>query len=161
MQRHSKTTNQNHYQSSTDKNFEFRRQRIQRLAKLMDSAFKIPGTDRTVGWDSLVGLIPGIGDAATVAVSAWIVREAYLLGLPKWKLAQMAANIGIDFLVGSIPLLGDLFDFAFKANVRNADLVERHLQREQMGPSANVYENTDRRSKVVEGRVVRRNYSPT
>ncbi len=116
---------------STDRrgnvDFEKRLTRIKKLAQLMDQAFLIPGTGRRVGLDSLIGLIPGVGDLATTAASGYIVREAWLLGLPKRKMAQMIWNIAVDAVVGSVPLLGDLFDIAFKSNTRNVKLIEAHL----------------------------------
>jgi hypothetical protein len=102
--------------------------RIHTLARLLDEKFRVPGTGFRFGLDSLVGLIPGLGDLSTSAVSLYLVFEARRLGLPKRVLLRMAANTGIDFVVGAIPLIGDLFDFGFKANLRNARLLERHLR---------------------------------
>ena len=101
--------------------------RLKKLAKLMDGAFRIPGTQRRIGLDSLVGLIPGIGDVATTAVSAYIIRDAWLLGMPKRKLAKMAFNVAIDTLLGAVPVVGDIFDFAFKSNSKNVTLIEEHF----------------------------------
>lgn len=102
--------------------------RIHVIALLMDDAFEIPGTNRRIGWDALIGIVPGIGDAASAAVSAWLVYEARKLGLPKWKLARMVANIGTDTVLGIVPFVGDLFDCAFKANRKNAQIVKDHFQ---------------------------------
>jgi hypothetical protein len=82
-----------------------------------------------VGLDSLVGLIPVVGDLATAAMGAWIVWEARNLGMPKWQLARMAANVGFDTLVGAIPLAGDVFDFLFKSNTKNLRIIRRHLDK--------------------------------
>lgn len=112
-----------------DRGHDERLQRIQAVAALMDDAFVIPGTNRRIGLDSLIGLVPGVGDAATACVSAWLVYEARQLGLPKRKIARMLANIGIDTVVGTIPLAGDLFDWAFKANRKNARIVTDHFRR--------------------------------
>lgn len=101
--------------------------RMKRLARTMDSAFRIPFTNRRIGLDSLIGLIPGVGDVATTAVSAIIVREALSLGARKRTVARMLANIGLDTLLGTVPLVGDLFDFAFKANTKNVEILEREL----------------------------------
>lgn len=106
-------------------------QRARRLATVMDSAFRVPLTNRRIGFDSLIGLIPGIGDIATTAVSAMIVREAMRIGVSKRTLGLMVANIGVDMLIGSVPLLGDIFDFAFKSNMRNVDLLEREVQKSE------------------------------
>ncbi len=89
------------------------------IARLMDNALESPGTGIRFGLDSLIGLIPGAGDALTAGVSLYIVHEAAKLGATRGQLAMMLGNIAIDTLVGTIPVLGDLFDLTFKANVRN------------------------------------------
>ena len=93
----------------------------------MDSAITLPGGFR-IGWDGIIGLIPGIGDVVGLSVSAWIVLGAARLGASRSTLARMAANVALETLIGAIPLFGDLFDFVFKANERNMRLLERHLQ---------------------------------
>lgn len=103
--------------------------RLDRLSKRLDSAFRIPGTRIRLGFDSLLGLLPGIGDVAAVTPAAYIVLESRRLGAPNSLLARQAANIGIDALVGSVPLVGDLFDVGFKANRRNVALLRAHLER--------------------------------
>src|SRR5215217_983180 len=92
--------------------------RLRRLAVLLDSAIRLPGGFR-IGADGLIGLAPGVGDALTTALAAYIVYEASQLGLPRHKLWRMAGNVAIDSVVGAVPLLGDLFDVVFKANLRN------------------------------------------
>ncbi|PWE54036.1 DUF4112 domain-containing protein [Metarhizobium album] len=104
-----------------------RLRRMRGLARLMDTAFRIPGTRISFGADSIVGLLPGFGDLAGAAVSLFIVMEAKKLGLPKQKLLQMLVNIGFDAAVGSVPLIGDVFDVYFKSNRRNVDLVLDHF----------------------------------
>jgi hypothetical protein len=99
------------------------------LARLMDDNFAIPGTNLRFGWDSVLGLFPGLGDALTSAISLLIVHHAWQTGASKFTLARMLGNVGLDFVVGAIPFVGDLFDFAFKANRRNARLLEQHLSR--------------------------------
>jgi hypothetical protein len=101
--------------------------RIQALADLMDSRFSILGV--RFGWDSIIGLVPGIGDVATSLVSLVILGHAWRMGLPAHLKARMLANVGIDFVLGAVPLLGDVFDLAFKANRRNVRLLRRHLER--------------------------------
>ena len=105
------------------------RRRIEAMETMLEGLFVIPGTNRRVGLDSLVGLIPVVGDLATAAMGAWIVWEARNLGMPKWQLARMAANVGFDTLVGAIPFAGDLFDFLFKSNTKNLRIIRRHLDR--------------------------------
>jgi uncharacterized protein DUF4112 len=99
------------------------------LAQLMDDNFTIPGTKLRFGWDSVIGLFPGIGDVLTSAVSLLIVHHARQTGASSFTIARMLGNVGIDFVVGAIPFVGDLFDFAFKANRKNARLLEKHLLR--------------------------------
>lgn len=102
-------------------------QRLRDLARLLDSQFQIPGTSFRIGWDSLIGLIPGIGDAATGVISAGIIARAAQLGVPRSVLMRMGANVAIDVVVGAVPLLGDLFDMAWKANKRNVRILERYF----------------------------------
>jgi len=103
--------------------------RLDALADLMDSRFRIPGTGLRFGLDSLVGLIPGLGDAATLLPALYILAKARQMGAPAHLQLWMIANIGIDFLIGAIPLIGDLFDFGFKANRMNVAMLRRHLDR--------------------------------
>ncbi|HJZ57977.1 MAG TPA: DUF4112 domain-containing protein [Gemmataceae bacterium] len=100
---------------------------VRSLAKLMDTAFTIPGTNVRFGLDALLGLLPGIGDAISSAVGGYIVMIAAQLGVSRAVLWRMTLNLGIDMLVGAIPLVGDLFDIGWKANVMNANLLERAL----------------------------------
>jgi hypothetical protein len=101
--------------------------RIERLANLLDARFRLPGTRFRFGYDTLIGLVPGLGDALTLAPSVWLVWRAGRLGLPRRLIARMAMNAGLDFALGSVPLVGDLFDAGFKANLRNAAILRRHL----------------------------------
>ena len=105
-------------------------ERLDRLARLLDARYGIPGTRFSFGLDAIVGLIPGIGDALTLAPQAYLVWRARQLGAPNSLIAKMAVNTGIDTVVGAVPLLGDLFDVAFKANLRNVKLLRDHLERE-------------------------------
>jgi len=97
------------------------------IARMMDDQFRVPGTNLRFGLDFLLGLFPGLGDAATSIISLLIVHHAWAAGASKLTLARMLGNVGIDFLVGSVPLFGDVFDFAWKANRKNARLLEAHL----------------------------------
>jgi hypothetical protein len=102
-------------------------QRVRQLAKLLDEAILIPGTNKRIGLDPIIGLIPGGGDTLTMLMSAYIVVEAALLGLPATTLLQMVGNIVIDALAGTVPVVGDLFDVVSKANMRNLKLLDAHL----------------------------------
>lgn len=105
------------------------RRRVEAMEAVLEGMFVIPGTRRRVGLDSLVGLIPVVGDVATAAMGAWIVWEARNLGLSKWQLTRMAANVGVDTVIGAIPFAGDIFDFLFKSNTKNLRIIRRHLDR--------------------------------
>ena len=105
--------------------------RIDALAKLMDTAFLVPGTNIRFGIDAMIGLVPGIGDVITTAIALYIVKEARELGAPGHLVARMVANVAIDGLVGAVPLFGDIFDVAFRANRRNLALLLRHLDSER------------------------------
>jgi hypothetical protein len=103
--------------------------RLDALSRLLDSAFLIPGTNQRVGIDAVLGLIPGIGDLVSTALASYIIWEARQLGLPRWKIARMIGNTAVDTTVGAIPLVGDLFDVAFKSNRRNLKILREHLER--------------------------------
>lgn len=87
-----------------------------------------------MGLDGLIGLIPGVGDAAGLLLSAWLMVQARRAGASRWLLARMAANAGVDTAIGAVPLLGDWFDFAFQANRRNLRLLQKHLARQAAEP---------------------------
>jgi hypothetical protein len=101
--------------------------RARALARLLDSAVTVPGTNIRFGADALIGLIPGLGDVAGAVLSGYIVLVATRAGAPASVVARMLLNIGVDTLVGSVPVLGDLFDVAWKSNQMNVALLERHL----------------------------------
>jgi hypothetical protein len=101
--------------------------RCRTIANLLDDAVRVPGTDRKIGIDPLVGLLPIAGDAVMAALSGYVVAEAIRLDVPRETVLQMIGNVLVDFLGGSIPVVGDLFDAAFKANVRNVQLLEEAL----------------------------------
>ena len=105
----------------------FRDETLRKLEILLDEAFPIPGTRIRFGLDGIIGLVPGIGDVLAGLASIVFPLAGWIRGLPYITLVRMAANIGIGVLVGSIPLLGDAFDIAWKANRRNYRLLKRHL----------------------------------
>ncbi len=94
-------------------------ERLRQLAVLLDSSIEIPGTKVRIGVDPLLGLVPGVGDAVSTVMSLYIVYEATKIGATRGQIARMLANVLIDLGVGLVPVAGDVFDFAFKANVRN------------------------------------------
>ena len=102
---------------------------LDRLAHWLDDCFAIPGTNIRFGVEGLVGLVPGIGDTATLLVSLYLVVEARRLGAPKRMIARMLINVFLDWLIGLIPLVGDIFDIAYKANRRNIALLKAYLER--------------------------------
>jgi hypothetical protein len=106
---------------------EGRTRRVRTLARLLDSSISIPGTKWKIGLDPILGLIPGAGDMIGAVLSGYIVLEAVRAEVPTFTLARMLVNVGIDTLIGSIPALGDVFDAAWKSNVMNVALLERHL----------------------------------
>ena len=103
------------------------RERLARLAWLLDSSIPIPGTRFSIGLDALIGLVPVLGDIVGVLLSSYIVREAAALGVGRSILARMAVNVAIEGLVGMVPFAGDVFDAAFKANQRNVRLLNAWL----------------------------------
>jgi hypothetical protein len=101
--------------------------RLDRLADLLDSRFRVPVVGWRFGLDSVIGLIPGVGDVAALVPSAYLVWQAHKLGAGKGTIGRMTANTAVDFLVGGIPVAGDVFDAVFKANRRNIELLKRDL----------------------------------
>jgi hypothetical protein len=98
---------------------------VRGLAKILDEAITIPGTNRKIGLDAILGLIPGIGDLGSAAIGGYILLVASKLGVPAVVLWRMLLNLGIDTVLGAIPFAGDIFDVAFRANSKNADLLMR------------------------------------
>jgi len=98
---------------------------LERLSWLMDDLFRIPGIGWRIGLDALVGLIPGFGDTATSLASFYILASAVRYGVPKVTILRMGLNIGIDYVMGSLPVVGDLFDAWWKSNRMNVELVRK------------------------------------
>ncbi len=103
------------------------RKRLQGIAWLFDESITIPGVNYRIGIDGLIGLIPGLGDIVSASVSMYLIAEASRLGASKPVILRMGANVLIDTLLGAIPMLGDLFDFAWKANSKNVALLNQYL----------------------------------
>ncbi|MDQ4087112.1 MAG: DUF4112 domain-containing protein [Pseudomonadota bacterium] len=105
------------------------RRRIEAMEALLERAFQVPGTGIRVGADSVIGLVPVLGDVITAAMGAWLIWEAKNLGMSKFHLARMSGNVAFDTLLGFVPLAGDAFDFLFKSNTRNLRIVKRWLDK--------------------------------
>ncbi|MEB3339399.1 DUF4112 domain-containing protein [Okeania sp.] len=129
MKKHSRTIPDNELQTAKVK-------QLRQLSDLLDNAIRVPGTSLGVGLDPLLGLIPGGGDVLGGLISVYIVFSAAKMGLPKETLTRMASNIVFDSLVGIVPVIGDLFDVAWKANSKNMDLLESHLKSPQVSKKA-------------------------
>jgi hypothetical protein len=114
-----------HYEST---NHADKMRHVERIARLMDSEFTIPGTTFRFGLDPVIGLIPGIGNLATTAVSGMLIWTMMRHGASNNVVIRMALNLVIDAVVGAIPILGNLFDFAYRANDRNVELLRRHYE---------------------------------
>lgn len=103
--------------------------RLETLATIMDAAILVPGTNIRIGADALIGLLPGLGDLISAGVSGLIILEARRMGAPRRLVARMMGNVAIDALAGAVPIVGDLFDVAFRANLKNTQLLRRHFER--------------------------------
>lgn len=103
------------------------RARVVAMEKLLERSLVIPGINMPIGLDALFGLVPVLGEAVTAAMGAYIMWEARNLGLPKWKLARMGANVLFDTAIGAIPLIGDAADFLFRSNTKNLKILLTHL----------------------------------
>ena len=101
---------------------------LEKLSKLMDAQFTIPGTNIKFGLDALIGLMPGVGDLSTFAISGYMLFIMAKNGASGFVLARMILNILVDAIVGAVPILGDIFDVAFKANIRNMRLMNQHYK---------------------------------
>ena len=104
---------------------------IRKLMRLLDEAFRVPGTNLRFGWDPIIGLVPWIGDVLTAVLGSAIVVKAHRLRVPGVVQIRMLLNIGIDVLVGVVPVVGDAADFLWKANTKNLALLERHAPQVQ------------------------------
>lgn len=103
---------------------------LEMIAHVFDDRFRIPGTSIRFGLDSILGLLPGVGDTVTAGVSAYLVGKAHAAGARKRAITKTIANVGVDWVVGSIPLVGDIFDIAYKANRKNLELLREELKRQ-------------------------------
>lgn len=101
--------------------------RLRRIAKLMDSQVRVPVIGLRIGADAILGLVPGVGDIITGAIGAYLIYEAQRLGIPRSAVVRMVANIAVDTAIGAIPFAGDIWDFFFRANDRNMQILARHI----------------------------------
>lgn len=99
---------------------------LNKISQLLDNAFAIPGTRFRIGLDGIIGLIPGIGDAAGAVFSIYVIFHAARLGLPVSALLRMVGNVALETVVGAVPIVGDIFDIVWKANTRNMALLRGH-----------------------------------
>jgi hypothetical protein len=105
------------------------RQRVEALEKLLERLFVLPGTNREVGLDVILDFVPFAGPTAAAAIGTYLAWEARNLGMSKWQVSRMAGNIGVDWLLGMIPIVGAIPDFFFRSNTRNLRIIKRHLDR--------------------------------
>jgi Domain of unknown function (DUF4112) len=121
------------------------RERLERLTWAMDSAIRVPGTNFTIGADAMLGLVPGIGNLATTAISGYLIREAWRLGVPRTTIARMIGNVAADSLISAIPVVGNLADVFWKANRKNMAILAEHLDPARMprpGVSGHAFDRT-------------------
>lgn len=109
------------------------RKRVEALEFILERSFIIPGINRPVGLDAIVGLVPVVGDVITAAMGAYLIWEARNLGMSKWQIWRMMGNLGIDTTLGAIPIVGDAFDFMFRSNTRNLRIIKKHLDKHHPG----------------------------
>jgi hypothetical protein len=107
-------------------------ERLERLSRLLDIAFLVPGTNIRFGVEAILRLVPGIGDVAASTLSCWVLCEAHRLGVPRILLGRMIANVMVEGLAGAVPIAGDLFDIGWRANRRNVRLLREYFEREGM-----------------------------
>lgn len=114
--------------------------RLEGLANLMDARFKLPILPVPIGLDTIVGLIPGIGDTISLGVSGVIVAGAHGIGVPKGHLARMGGNMFVDWLIGLVPIIGDLFDIGWRGNIRNVKIARAYLEERWIHERAAIFE---------------------
>ena len=112
--------------------------RLDRLSRLLDVAFTVPGTNVRFGAEAIMRLVPGIGDAAASALSCLILYEAHRLGVPRRVMIRMAGNVAIEAAAGAVPVIGDLFDVAFRANRRNVRILREYFGLEVAGQAREI-----------------------
>ncbi|WP_294306700.1 DUF4112 domain-containing protein [uncultured Sphingomonas sp.] len=121
-----------------DKSITASRQRIEAMERLLERVVTLPGLNRPIGLDVILGLVPIVGDIAAAALGSYIIWEARNLGLSKFQMARMMGNVGFDALLGFVPLIGDAADVLFRSNTRNLRIIRKHLDKHH--PSSVVLE---------------------
>ena len=116
-----------HLDTTPEQNLDLELEQLRRVAWRMDALFFIPGTNLSVGLDNILGLVPVVGDTLALAPAAWIIWKARKLGATPGALAYMCANMLVDVVIGSIPIVGDVFDIYYNANIRNVRLLEKNI----------------------------------
>jgi hypothetical protein len=109
------------------------RQRVEAMEKVLERLVVIPGTKRQIGLDVILDVVPVVGDIAAAALGAYIVWEARNVGMSKWQISRMAGNVGFDWLLGLIPVIGIVPDLLFRSNTRNLRMIKRHLDKHHAG----------------------------
>ena len=109
------------------------RERVEALERVMERLVTIPGTNKQVGLDVILGLVPILGSTAGAAIGAYMTWEARNLGMSKWQMTRMAGNIGVDWMFGLIPWVGAIPDYFFKSNTRNLRIIKKHLDKHHPG----------------------------
>jgi hypothetical protein len=122
------------------------RARLDNLARFLDSAIRLPGTNIRFGADALLNLIPGVGTLISKGMSAYLIWEARRLGVPMSTLLRMMGNVGVDFVISAIPLVGWVGDVFYRSNLRNMDVLREHLDKAHLVPSTVGVNNVDARS---------------
>ncbi|KQO49897.1 DUF4112 domain-containing protein [Sphingomonas sp. Leaf257] len=112
-----------------DKSIAASRQRIEAMERLLERVVVLPGLNRPIGLDVILGLVPIVGDIAAAALGSYIIWEARNLGLSKFQMARMMGNVGFDALLGFVPLIGDAADVLFRSNTRNLRIIRKHLDK--------------------------------
>jgi hypothetical protein len=119
--------------STRDADIEATHERLEAISRVLDSAFVVPGTRVRVGADALLNLVPGLGPLVSKGISGYLIYEARRLGVPTGTLLRMVGNVGVDFVIGAIPILGWVGDVFHRANLKNMRLLRAHLARERAG----------------------------
>ncbi|WP_347302843.1 DUF4112 domain-containing protein [Croceibacterium sp. TMG7-5b_MA50] len=105
------------------------RARVEAMERVLERSFTIPGINRPVGLDAIIGLVPVAGDLIAAAMGSYLIWEARNLGMSRWQLTRMAGNVAVDGAIGLVPIAGDLLDLAFRSNTRNLRIIRKHLDK--------------------------------